>query len=163
MSTSPARPLEDLTVLDITTALAGPYATLILAGLGAKVIKIENPKNPDSCRKNAPYLGKNGATLVKQTEDDVSVAAINRLRNKLGVTLNLKAPEAEAGPRGSRQASGCRRRKPQPRALDRMGVGYEFARRHNPKIVFCSLTGYGADTDGAGQGDGHDHPSARAG
>src|SRR3954463_14587356 len=72
------RPLEDVTVLDITTALAGPYATLLLAGLGAKVIKIENPKSPDSCRNNAPYLGKNGATLVKEADEDVSIAAINR-------------------------------------------------------------------------------------
>ena len=60
------RPLEDVTVLDLTTALAGPFATMLLAGLGARVIKIENPLNGDSSRENAPYLGAQGATLVRR-------------------------------------------------------------------------------------------------
>ena len=90
-------PLEDITVLDLTTALAGPFATLLLAGLGAKVIKIENPiGGGDTCRSNAPYLGSEGGTLARQHDDDISVSALNRLRNKLGVTLNLKHPEARA-------------------------------------------------------------------
>ena len=57
---SNSRPLEGITVLDLTTALAGPYATFLLAGLGASVIKIENPSGPDTCRSNAPYLGPGG-------------------------------------------------------------------------------------------------------
>ena len=48
------RPLDDVTVLDMTTALAGPFATFLLAGLGARVIKVENPAGGDSCRENAP-------------------------------------------------------------------------------------------------------------
>src|SRR5580692_6865745 len=88
-------PLEDITVLDLTTALAGPFATLLLAGLGARVIKIENPiGGGDSCRSNAPYLGSEGGTLARRHPDDISVSALNRLRNKLGVTLNLKHPDA---------------------------------------------------------------------
>src|SRR5580700_3860626 len=83
------RPLEGLTVLDMTIALAGPFATLLLAGLGARVIKVENPAGGDPCRSNAPYLGTDGATLTRQHEDDVSISALNRLRNKLSVTLNL--------------------------------------------------------------------------
>src|SRR5689334_13390261 len=93
---TPSKPLDGITVLDLTVALAGPFATLILAGLGAKVIKVENPLGGDSCRTNAPYLGPSGPKLVRETEDDISVSALNRLRNKLGVTLNLKHPEARA-------------------------------------------------------------------
>jgi DNA-binding IscR family transcriptional regulator len=48
------KPLDDITVLDMTVALAGPFATLLLAGLGARVIKMENPASGDTCRENAP-------------------------------------------------------------------------------------------------------------
>src|SRR3954471_17471462 len=87
-------PLAGITVLDLTTALAGPYATFLLAGLGARVIKIENPASPDTCRTNAPYLGPEGPHLTRQHPDDISVSAINRLRNKQAVTLNMKHPQA---------------------------------------------------------------------
>ena len=87
-------PLNDITVLDLTVALAGPVATLLLAGLGARVIKIENPAGGDPCRDNAPYFGVGGVKLVRERADDISVTAFNRLRNKLGVTLNLKHPRA---------------------------------------------------------------------
>lgn len=51
-------PLDGLTVLDLTLALAGPFATFLLAGLGARVIKIENPASPDPCRTNPRFLGR---------------------------------------------------------------------------------------------------------
>src|ERR1700731_4936542 len=87
-------PLSDITVLDLTVALAGPVATLLLGGLGARVIKIENPAEGDPCRSNPPYFGASGVRLARERKDDVSVSALNRLRNKLGVTLNLKHPRA---------------------------------------------------------------------
>src|SRR5713226_6579492 len=88
------RPLDDITVLDLSWALSGPIATLLLGGLGARVIKIENPTAGDPCRNNAPYLSADGVTLVRNGEDDFSIPPLNRLRNKLGVTLNLKHPLA---------------------------------------------------------------------
>src|SRR3954466_5642215 len=88
------KPLEHITVLDVTTALAGPFATLLLAGLGARVIKVENPSGGDTSRHNPPFYGADGPTLSRQHEDDISISSMNRLRNKLSVTLNLKHPEA---------------------------------------------------------------------
>jgi len=141
-------PLEDLTVLDLTTALAGPFATLLLAGLGARVIKIENPMGGgDTCRSNAPYLGSEGGTLARRHEDDISVSALNRLRNKLGVTLNLKHPEARALYADLVRKADVIVENFSRGTLERLGVGYGFAQERNPRIVYCSITGYGTDGD----------------
>ena len=139
-------PLEDITVLDLTTALAGPFATLLLAGLGAKVIKIENPVGGgDTCRSNAPYLGSEGATLARQHDDDISVSALNRLRNKLGVTLNLKHPEAQSIYADLVKTADVIVENFSRGTLDRLGVGYTFAQQLNPRLVYCSITGFGSE------------------
>ena len=152
----PAAPLAGLTVLDLTLALAGPFATFLLAGLGARVIKIENPSSPDHCRENAPFIGRNGVSLGRTAKDDVSVAALNRLRGKYAVTLNLKQP-------GSREVFADLLRQADvvvenfsAGTLDRLGVGYEFARSQNRGIVYCSISGYGADQPANGSGKAMD-------
>jgi CoA:oxalate CoA-transferase len=126
-------------------ALAGPFATLLLAGLGARVIKIENPLSVDSCRENAPYLGRDGATLVRQHADDVSVSAINRLRNKQAITLNLKNPKAQAIFRDLVRRADVIFENFSRGAMNRLGAGYAQAREINPRIVYCSLTGFGSE------------------
>ena len=137
-------PLAGLTVLDLTLALAGPFATFLLAGLGARVIKIENPASPDPCRENAPFIGRNGVSLGRSAQDDVSVSALNRLRGKYGVTLNLKQP-------GSREVFADLVRQADivvenfsAGTLDRLGIGYAFARSINPRVIYCSISGFGA-------------------
>ena len=145
-------PLAGLTVLDLTLALAGPFATFLLAGLGARVIKIEHPAAPDPCRQNPPYLGSNGVTLGRTGPQDVSVSALNRLRGKYGVTLDLKQPrgrEVFADLLGRADivvdnfSSGT---------LDRLGIGYDFGRTVNPRAIYCSISGFGATgTHGTGK------------
>jgi crotonobetainyl-CoA:carnitine CoA-transferase CaiB-like acyl-CoA transferase len=149
-------PLAGLTVLDLTLALAGPFATFLLAGLGARVIKIENPSAPDHCRENAPFIGRNGVSLGRTSPDDVSAAALNRLRGKYAVTLNLKQP-------GSREVFGDLVSHADvvvenfaPGTLERLGIGYGFARERNPRIVYCSISGYGADHSTTGSGKAMD-------
>jgi len=149
-------PLAGLTVLDLTLALAGPFATFLLASLGARVIKIENPASPDHCRENAPFIGRNGVSLGRSAPDDVSVAALNRLRGKYAVTLNLKQP-------GSRDVFADLLRHADvvvenfsPGTLDRLGIGYEYAKAQNPRIVYCSISGYGADQPATGTGKAMD-------
>jgi crotonobetainyl-CoA:carnitine CoA-transferase CaiB-like acyl-CoA transferase len=141
------KPLDDITVLDMTVALAGPFATLLLAGLGAHVIKVENPASGDTCRENAPYLGAEGASLVRRSPDDVSVSAINRLRNKLGITLNLKHPEARAVFADLVKKCDVLVENYSRGTLDRLGVGYGWLHEVNPRLIYCSITGFGSDDD----------------
>jgi crotonobetainyl-CoA:carnitine CoA-transferase CaiB-like acyl-CoA transferase len=145
-----ARPLEGVNVLDLTIALAGPFATLLLAGLGARVVKVENPAGGDPCRSNPPYLGPEGASLTRQHAADLSVSALSRLRNKLGVTLNLKHADARSIMADLVRSSDVVVENFSRGTLDRLGVGYAFAREINPRIVFCSITGFGTDADAGG-------------
>ena len=138
-------PLCDITVLDLTVALAGPVATLLLGGLGARIIKIENPTDGDPSRNNAPYFGRGGLKLVRDSDDDISVTAFNRLRNKLGVTLNLKHPRAGEVFFDLARKADLVLENFTPGALDRLGVGYEAVRQANPRIVYCSISGFGRD------------------
>ena len=138
-------PLHDVTVLDLTVALAGPVATLLLGGLGARIIKVEEPGVGDSCRENAPFFGKNGVTLTRERADDLSVTGYNRLRNKLGVTLNLKNPNARQVLTDLTQKADIVIENFSPGTLSRLGFGYEFFRETNPRIVHCSVSGFGSE------------------
>ena len=134
LSPTPAAPLAGLTVLDLTLALAGPFATFLLAGLGARVIKIENPDSPDPCRTNPPYLGRDGVSLRPTHADDVSVSALNRLRGKYAVTLNLKQPGAREVFADLVRQADIVVENFSAGTLDRLGVGYGVARSINPHM-----------------------------
>jgi CoA:oxalate CoA-transferase len=144
------RPLEGLRVIDLTRALAGPYATLLLAGLGAEVIKIEDPKMGDLARENSPYVGRDGIAVERRHEDDISVAHLTRARGKYGVGLNLKAPEAAAIFADLVATADIVVENFTSGTADRLGVGYEAARAANPAVIYCALSGFGAN--GAEQG-----------
>jgi CoA:oxalate CoA-transferase len=139
----PRRPLEHLTVLDMTIALAGPFATMLLAGLGARVIRVENPAGE---RRNAPpFLGPEGASMVQRGPDDLSMADLTRHRNKLGVTLNLKQPGAAEVLRDLIAQSDVVVDNFSRGTLDKLGFGFAFMLEANPRIVWASLTGFGIE------------------
>ena len=159
MSTDTASgPLSGLTVLDLTHALAGPFASFLLAGLGARVIKIENPCAPDPCRQNPPYLGPDGVSLGRRSEDDISVSALNRLRGKYGVTLNLKKPGGREVFTDLVRHADIVVENFSAGTLDRLGIGYPYARSINPRVIYCSISGFGATktTGSAGTGKAMD-------
>jgi crotonobetainyl-CoA:carnitine CoA-transferase CaiB-like acyl-CoA transferase len=149
---TPAAPLAGLTVLDLTLALAGPFATFLLAGLGARVIKIENPDSPDPCRTNPPYLGRHGVSLGRTHKGDVSVSALNRLRGKYAVTLNLKHAGAREVFTDLLRQADIVVENFSAGTLERLGIGYGFARSVNSRVIYCSISGFGAaKTPGTGK------------
>ena len=85
-----AKPLENVKVLDLTQFLSGSYATMLLGGLGAEIIKAERPGAGDPARASSPFAGPNGVSTKRQTPNDMSLGALKRLRNKKSVSLNLQ-------------------------------------------------------------------------
>lgn len=138
------RPLEGLKVIDLTRALAGPYATLLLAGLGATVIKVEDPRGGDLARENSPYVGRDGVSVERRHEDDLSISHLTRARGKYGVSLNLKHPHAREVFADLARDADIIVENFTSGTADRLGVGYAAARAANPRIIYCSLSGFGA-------------------
>lgn len=139
------RPLEGLRVIDLTRALAGPYGTLLLAGLGAEVIKVEEPGGGDLARDNSPYVGRDGIGVERRHDDDISISHLTRARGKYGVSLNLKKPEARTIFADLVAGADIVMENFTAGTADRLGVGYAAAKAANPRIIYASLSGFGAD------------------
>ena len=151
-----AQPLAGRTVIDLTTALAGPYATLLLAGLGATVIKVENPATGgDTSRNNAPYLGRDGLALSRLHDDDMSVSMLLRGRGKLSVTLNLKDPRSKTVFTDLVRHADVLVENYSPGVTSRLGIDYAAVREINPALVYTSISGFGAQ-GGPGSGKAMD-------
>lgn len=150
------QPLAGRTVIDLTTALAGPYATLLLAGLGATVIKVENPATGgDSSRNNAPYVGGDGLSLTRQGPDDMSVSMLSRGRNKLSVTLNLKDERSQRVFADLVRDADILVENYSPGVTRRLGIDYAAVHALNPRLVYTSITGFGGQ-GGPGSGKAMD-------
>ena len=126
-------PLDGVVVLDLTRLLPGPYCSMILADLGARVIKVEPPPPGDYMREFEPKLRKESAFYY----------AVNR--NKESISLDFKDPgDRETFLRLISKAhvvmEGFR-----PGVMDRLGLGYEKMKDINPALVYCAITGFGQD------------------
>ncbi|MGE3911761.1 MAG: CaiB/BaiF CoA transferase family protein, partial [Chloroflexota bacterium] len=141
----PGQLLSGVRVIDLTWALSGPFATLLLAGLGADVIKVENPSGLDTSRDNAPFLGRDGFSVLRHHDDDMSIGHIVRSRGKRGVTLNLKHPRGREVFADLLRNADVVVENFSRGTLDRLGVGYHWGATINPRIVYCSISGFGSD------------------
>ena len=129
-------PLEGVRVLDLSRVLAGPYATMVLADLGADVLKVEHPGRGDDTRHwGPPFAGGESAYFL----------SVNR--NKRSVGLDLKDPDGLD--RVKRLAAGADVLIENMRrgALERFGLGYEALKELNPDLIYCSITGFGPGKD----------------
>jgi alpha-methylacyl-CoA racemase len=125
------RPLEGIRVLDFSTLLPGPLATLMLAEAGAEVVKIERPGRGDEMRSYRPRLG----------DDAVNFALLNR--GKRSVAIDLKAPGALARLRPLLESADVLVEQFRPGVMDRLGLGHAALSAIQPRLVYCSITGYG--------------------
>ena len=125
--------LADLTVLDLSRVLAGPYGTMVLGDLGAEIIKVEQPGRGDDTRQWGPPFTAHGQSAY--------FLSVNR--NKRSITLNLKSAEGRAILRRLAAQADVLIENFKVGVMDRLGLGYNQLRAINPGLIYCSITGYG--------------------
>ena len=134
-----AGPLAHIRVLDLSRVLAGPWAGQNMADLGAEVIKVERPKAGDDSRAFGPPWVKDGEG--RDTKDSAYFTSANR--GKKSITLNIAVPRGQAVVRDLAARSDVLIENYKHGDLARYGLAYEDLRKVNPKLVYCSLTGFG--------------------
>jgi crotonobetainyl-CoA:carnitine CoA-transferase CaiB-like acyl-CoA transferase len=137
MTQQPAGPLSGLLVADFSRILAGPYATMLLADLGAQVIKVEGPGGDDT------------RTWMPPTRDGVSTYYLGINRNKRSIALDLKNPDDRAAAQELARRADVMIENFRPGGLARFGLDYDTVAATNEKIVYASISGFGT---GAGAG-----------
>ena len=123
--------LLGMRVLDLSRVLAGPYLTMLLADMGAEVIKLEIPGRGDDSREFPPFKG--GESLYY----------VNLNRGKRSITLNLKHPEGKRVLLELAKRCDVLLENFRPGTMDRLGLGYEVLRDVNPRLVYASISGFG--------------------
>lgn len=131
------RPLDGLRVLDLTRVLAGPFATAILADLGAEIIKLEPPQG-DDYRHIGPFRDGESALFALTN------------RGKKSVVIDLKSPEGQALARRIAGTCDVVVENFRPGVAERLGLGADRLRRDNPRLVVCSISGFGQSGPSAG-------------
>jgi CoA:oxalate CoA-transferase len=124
-------PLAGLTVLDLTWVLSGPFASMVLADLGADVIKIERPPYGDVARTTGPYIG------------DWSTYFFSINRGKKSIVLDLKKPEGRDLFLRLAEKADVVMENYTPGTMDRLGVGYEALSARNPRLIYAATSGFG--------------------
>ncbi len=131
------KPLQGIRVIDLTRLLPGPYCTMLLADLGAEVIKIETPGLGDYMRVIPPLMRD------PLTGEPVNATFLLINRNKQSVALNFRHPQGKTVLLRLAQTADVFIESFRPGAASRWGIGYEHLRECNPRLVYCSLSGYG--------------------
>jgi len=133
------QPLQGIRVVDLTRALAGPYCTMMLGDLGAEVIKVERPGRGDESRGwGPPFVG---APYGPYPGESAYFIICNR--NKRSITVDLKSHEGQQIVRRLAGLSDVFVENFRSGTLESMGLGYEDLRAENPRLVVCSISGYG--------------------
>ncbi len=133
------RPLDGLRVVDISRAMAGPFCTMMMGDLGADVIKVERPGRGDESRSwGPPFVGEPSESYPGE-----STYYLSANRSKRSLTVNLKSPKGQEIIKHLAAQSDVLVENYLTGSLDRMGLGYEQLHEINPRLVYCSISGYG--------------------
>ena len=127
--------LSNITVLDLTRVLAGPYCTMMLADYGANVIKIEMPGKGDDTRAMGP----------KKNDYSMYYAYVNR--GKKGITLNLKSEEGKKLFLEMVKKADVVVENYRPGVMDKLGVGYDVLKEVNDQIIYAAVSGFGRNRE----------------
>lgn len=127
-------PLAGIKVLDFSRILSGPYASMVLADLGAEIIKVEPIEKGDETRNFPPFQG------------DLSHYYIALNRSKKSISLDLKSPEGQKIAKDLAQQSDMVLENFRPGVMDRLGLGYDTLRAANERLIYCSITGFGTNS-----------------
>ena len=133
-------PLAGLKVLDFTTLLPGPYATQLLADMGAEVLRIESPTRPDLVKFMPPFVG---GCENSSNKEKVSAAHATLNRNKQSMTLDLKNENAKDIVHKLLQEYDVVIEQFRPGVMKRLGFDFPTLQKIQPKLIYCSITGYG--------------------
>ncbi|WP_343233415.1 CoA transferase [Streptomonospora sp. PA3] len=135
---TPGRPLEGVRVADLSRVLAGPYATMLLADMGADVVKIEHPERGDDTRAwGPPWAGGEAGYFL----------AVNR--NKRSLAVDLKDPEGLEAVQDICASADVVVQNFRPGVADRLGLGHAAVSARNPAVVYCSISGFGPEHEPA--------------
>ncbi len=140
----PQRILEGIRVLDLTQFLSGPHATLLLAGLGAEVVRVDNPASGDALSNSPIYYGADGPSFDKRDPADLGVAFLKRLRAKKSITINLKADEGRQLLEQLVTSCDILVENFSVGVTERLKIDWPRLKQINPKLIYCSITGFGA-------------------
>ncbi|HLB12775.1 MAG TPA: CaiB/BaiF CoA-transferase family protein [Dehalococcoidia bacterium] len=127
------RPLEGIRVLDLSRLIPGPYCSLLLADMGAEVIKVEDPQGGDHGRQTTPFIGGMSSRFL----------LLNR--NKKSIALNLKSQEGRRIFLRLAEKADVILESFRPGTMDKFGLEYEKVSAVNPRIIYCSISAYGQD------------------
>lgn len=145
MAQSNRGPLAGVRVLELGQIAAGPFAGSLLADLGADVVKVENPKGGDGMRGWPPLSAKEGSPVFSE-----NFASVNR--NKRSIALDFKDPEGVRRLKELAAKADVVIENFRAGVLPRLGLGYEDLKTVNPRLVYCSISGYGQKGPYAGKG-----------
>lgn len=138
------RPLAGIRVLDVTHIIAGPTCTFWLASLGAEVIRIEQPAG-DVTWLTRPFVGPLGDSPTRQTARDIPLSPLRKHRGKRSVQLDLRTDAGAEVLRELAAVSDVLVENFAPGVMAKRGLAYDDLRPRNPRLVYASISGYGAD------------------